>query len=86
MAKTVIDWKAPSEKQMKDVVKELSNEKKKSFATACVVVKEGKNTINKSKAKNWLRDNCADLVEWKNAPKNVKAKSSADEIAEWLAL
>lgn len=86
MEKTVIDWKAPSERQMKELVKTLGNDKKKDFAVNCLEKKDGKNVINKVKAKNWLKENCADLVEWKNAPKNSRPKSSADEVAEWLDL
>ena len=41
---------------------------------------------NKSKAKEWLMENCSDLIEWKNAPKNEKKLSFADEVASWLDL
>ena len=86
MEKTVLDWKAPSERQMKELVKTLSNDKKKSFAESCIEKKDGKNTMNRTNAKTWLKENCADMIEWKNAPKNSRPKSSADEVAEWLNL
>ena len=84
--KVTLDWKAPSEKKMAEYVKELGDEKKKSFAKACVDKKDGKVIINKSKAKKWLVDNCDSLgdIEWKNRPKKVRPISGADEIASWL--
>ena len=86
MEKIILDWKAPSEKKMADYVKKLAKEKRKSFAEACVEAKDGKNIINKSKAKKWLVDNCDSKgdIEWKNRPKNARAMSSADLIASWL--
>lgn len=82
-----LDWKAPSEKVMKEYVGKLDNEKKKSFAKACMEVKDGKNVVNKSKARNWLVENCPkEDIEWKNKPKTVRGLSSADEIASWLDL
>ena len=90
MAKVVLDWKAPSEKKMADFVGELTDEKKKSFAEACVSRKEdGKVVINKAKAKKWLTENFdnTDEIEWNGRPtKREKTKSGADRIAEWLNL
>lgn len=89
MAKVTLDWKAPSERKMADFVGGLDNEKKKAFATACVTKKDGKVSINKSKAKKWLVDNFdnTDDIEWNNRPeKKVKKLSGADTIAEWLEL
>lgn len=89
MAKVVLDWKVPSEKKMKEFVGELDNKMKKSFAEACVSKKDGKNSINKTKAKAWLTEKFdgTDEIEWKNRPeKKEKVKSSADIIAEWLNL
>lgn len=86
--KVTLDWKAPSEKKMKDYVISLGEEKMKSFAKACVETKDNKNVINKSKAKKWLIDNCDNTgdIEWKNRPKTVRTLSAADEIASWLDL
>ena len=88
MAKVILDWKAPSDKKMKEYVGSLDNNKKKSFAKACVEKKNGKNTINKANAKKWLVDNCESTgdIEWKNKPKSVRQKSAADEIASWINL
>ena len=84
--KIKLDWKAPSDVKMKDIVVKLDDEKKKAFAKECVEKKDGKNTINKSKAKKWIDKNCKDYVEWKNYPKGGSKLSSADEIASWLDL
>lgn len=89
MATVTLDWKTPSEKKMADFVTKLSDDKKKAFAKACVEMKEGKPTINKSKAKAWLTEEFdgTDEIEWKNRPeKKEKPKSGADRIAEWLNL
>lgn len=88
MAKVTLDWKAPSEKKMAQYVGTLGDEKKKSFAKACVEKKEGKSVINKSKAKKWLVTNCDSTgdIEWKNRPNEVRPISSAEEIASWLNL
>lgn len=89
MAKVTLDWKAPSERKMADFVGTLSNEMKREFAKACVEKKEGKNVINKSKAKKWLvsKFDNTDDIEWLKRPeKKVKRTSGADTIAEWLDL
>lgn len=87
MAKVILDWKAPSEKKMAEYVKTLGEDKMKSFAKACVEKEDDKVSINKSKAKNWLLENCNEKdVEWKNKPKNVRPMSGAQEIASWLNL
>ena len=88
MAKVTLDWKAPSEKKMAEYVGTLGDEKKKEFAKACAEKKDGKNKINKSKAKKWLIDNCdaSGDIEWKGRPKSVRPVSGADEIASWLNL
>lgn len=85
MALVTLDWKAPSEKKMAGYVVTLGDEKKKDFAKACVEQKEGKNVINKAKAKKWLVANCnSEEIEWKNKPKKTRPLSAADEIASWL--
>ena len=72
---------------MAEIVGGLSKEKKKEFAKACVEVKDGKNTITRSKAKAWLVKECSDRIEWKNKPQgNRQQKSGADIIASWLDL
>lgn len=86
-AKVKLDWKAPSEKVMKEYVAKLGDDMKKSFAKACVEkTEEGKVKINKSNAKKWLVSNCDknEDIEWKNRPKNARPLSSAEEIASWL--
>lgn len=84
--KVVLDWKAPSEKKMKEYVETLGRDMMKDFAKACVEQKDGKNLINKSKAKKWLVDNCDSKgeIDWKKRPQNARPMSSADEIASWL--
>lgn len=87
MAKVTLDWKAPSEKKMAEYVKTLGEDKMKSFAKACVETNDDKTSINKSKAKKWLIENCDEKdIEWKNKPKNVRPMSGAEEIASWLNL
>ena len=88
MAKVTLDWKAPSEKKMAEYVGALGDDKKKEFAKACVEKKDGKNVINRSKAKAWLVEKCDSTgdIEWKNRPKSVRPISGADEIASWLDL
>lgn len=88
MASVTLDWKAPSERKMADFVGKLSDEKKKSFAKACVEKNEdGKITINKSNAKKWLTKEFdgTNEIEWKKRPeKKEKKMSGADTIASWL--
>lgn len=88
MAKVTLDWKAPSDNKMREYVKTLGEEKMKSFAKACIIkTEEGKPKVVKSKAKNWLIDNCDEKdIEWKNKPEKAVAMSGADEIASWLDL
>lgn len=87
MAKITLDWKAPSEKKMKEYVKTLDDTMKKSFAEACVEKKDDKIIINKSSAKKWLVKNANEAdIEWKNKPKTSRPISSASEIASWLNL
>ena len=87
MAKVLLDWKAPSEKVMKEYVKTLDDKCKKEFAEVCVeFTEEGKINIKKTEAKKWLYKNCNEDIEWKNAPKNARPMSSAEEIASWLKL
>ena len=87
MAKVTLDWKAPSEKKMAEYVKTLGEDKMKSFAKTCVEKNDDKTSINKSKAKKWLIENCDEKdIEWKNKPKNVRPMSGAEEIASWLKL
>lgn len=89
MAKVTLDWKSPSERKMADFVGLLSDEDKKSFATACATKVDNKVKINKSKAKKWLTDKFdnTDDIEWTNRPeKKAKKQSGADAIAEWLNL
>ena len=90
MAKVVLDWKAPSERKMADFVGTLSDEKKKSFAEACVGRKEdGKVEINKAKAKKWLTKEFdgTDEIQWEKRPeKKQKKMSGADTIASWLEI
>ena len=87
MEKITLDWKAPSEKVMKEFVSTLDNKVKKEFAEVCVERNEqGKVVINKSSAKKWLLKNYNDNITWKNAPKNARPMSSAEEIASWLEL
>lgn len=84
-----LNWKTPSEKVMKEIVRELSADKKKSFAEACIEVKEGNNKLNKSKAKKWLTAEFdgTDTIEWVGRPaEKEKRLSSVDEIATWLDL
>ena len=88
MAKVTLNWKTPSEKKMAEYVGTLEDDKKKDFAKVCVEKKDGKNVINKSKAKKWLVDKCDSTgdIEWTNRPKSVRPISAADEIASWLNL
>lgn len=87
MEKVTLDWKAPSEKKMAEYVKTLGEDKMKSFANTCVEKNDDKISINKSKAKKWLIENCDEKdIEWKNKPKNVRPMSGAEEIASWLNL
>ena len=89
MAKFKLNWKAPSDKQMKELVKELDDNKKKSFAEACIEVKDGKNKINRANAKKWLvaEFDGTDHIEWIGRPEPKEKKlSSVDEIAGWLNL
>ena len=89
MAKVTLDWKAPSERKMADFVGKLDNAKKKSFALACVEVKDEKKQINRAKAKKWLTEQFdgTNDIEWKGRPvKNEKTASGADTIASWLDL
>ena len=46
MEKIVLDWKAPSERKMMDLVEELTNAEKLEFAKDCTVAKDGKRVIN----------------------------------------
>lgn len=89
MAKVVLDWKAPSEKEMKVFVSSLGDDKKKEFAKACVEKKDGKIKIKRADAKKWLTENFdgTDEIEWKGRPaKREKRMSAAEEIASWLDL
>lgn len=89
MAKVTLEWKAPSDKQMQEFVGQFDNQMKKDFAKTCVVMKDGKATINKSKAKQWLTSKFdgTDEIEWKGRPINREKKlSAADTIASWLEL
>ena len=89
MAKVTLDWKSPSERKMADFVGTLNNADKKAFAEACVEKKDGKITINKSKAKKWLVEKFDETkeIEWLNRPiPKEKRQSGASVIAEWLDL
>lgn len=89
MEKVKLDWKAPSERKMLELVGELSAEEKKEFVNECSEVKEDKRVINKSKAKKWVKDKFdgKDRIEWKNLPKGTKKKPSiSDTLESWLNL
>ena len=89
MAKVILDWKAPSERKMADFVGGYDDATKKDFAQTCVVMKEGKPFIVRSKAKKWLVDKFDNTgeIEWKNRPeKKQKKQSGASDIADWLNL
>lgn len=88
MAKVILDWKSPSDKKMADFVKTLTDEEKKSFAKACSEKKNGKNTINTTKAKKWLAEKFdgTDDIEWTNRPTGARRISAANEVASWLEL
>lgn len=89
MEKVILDWKAPTDGKIKEVLLKLNDkEKQKEFAKECIVKKNEKNIIDKTKAKHWIDDNCKNYVEWKNYPKGGTAKRTtiADEIASWLDL
>ena len=87
--KLVLDWKVPSERKMADFVGKLEDEMKKEFAETCVVMKDGKATINKSKARNWLVEKFDETedIQWNGRPKKrEKSLSGAETIAQWLNL
>ena len=91
MEKIKLDWKAPSERKMKDIVAKMDDSKKKEFAETCIFVDEnGKKKMNKAKAKHWLIDNCpSDVeIEWKNKPSgdSKRGMSAVDIVASWLDL
>lgn len=89
MEKVVLDWKAPSERKMMDLVQDLTNAEKLEFAKDCTVEKDGKRVINKSVAKKWIKDKFdgKDVIEWKNLPKGTKKKPNiSDTLALWLNL
>ena len=89
MEKIVLDWKAPSERKMMDLVEELTNAEKLEFAKDCTVAKDGKRVINKSVAKKWVKDKFdgKDRFEWKNLPKGTKKKPNiSDTLEMWLNL
>lgn len=89
MEKVKLDWKAPSERKMMDLVTELSTEEKKEFVNKCTDEKEGKRVIHKSRAKKWVKEKFdgKDRIEWKNLPKGTKKKPSiSDTLEEWLKL
>ena len=89
MAKVVLDWKAPSERKIKEFVGELPDKDKKDFVVTCLEKKNNKNVLNKPKARKWLTskfDNTDD-IEWKGRPeKREKRMSAVDEMAEWFNL
>lgn len=89
MEKVKLDWKAPSERKMMDLVAELTVDEKKAFVNDCSESKDGKRVINKSKAKKWVKDKFdgKDRIEWKNLPKGTKKKPSiSDTLESWLNL
>lgn len=87
-AKVVLDWKSLSNKAVTDFIMTMDDDIKKEFAKACSEKKDGKNVINKSKAKAWLTSkfDSTGEIEWKNRPKQGRAMSSADIVASWLDL
>lgn len=87
MDKVILDWKAPSERKMVDLVATLTPEEKKDFAENCTDVKEGKRVVNKSRAKKWVKEKFAndENVEWKNLPeKRTKKPTISDTLEDWL--
>ena len=87
--KIVLDWKAPSERKMMDLVEELTDAEKLEFAKKCTVDKDGKRVIKKSEGKKWIKDKFdgKDVIEWKNLPKGTKKKPSiSDTLEMWLKL
>ena len=87
--KVVLDWKAPSERRMMNLVEDLTDAEKLEFAKDCTVEKDDKRVINKSVAKKWIKDKFdgKDVIEWKNLPKENKKKPSiSDTLEMWLNL
>ena len=89
MEKVKLDWKAPSEKKMMDLVRELTPQDMKEFATDCSVSKDGKRVVDKTKAKKWIRAKFEgkDRIEWKNLPTGGRKQPTISEtLEEWLKL
>ena len=89
MEKVILDWKAPSDRKMADFVGQFDDATKKEFAQACMIRKNGKPFVVKSKAKKWLVEkfDSTEQIEWKNRPQKAKTKTSgAEDIEGWLKL
>ena len=87
MAKAILNWKAPSEKVMADLMETWEEEMQIEFANACGSIVDDKVVINKTKAREWLTSHFdgTDEIEWINRPvKKEKKLSGADRIGKWL--
>lgn len=87
MEKVTLDWKAPSERKMYDLVGELPLERKTAFAKECTELKENKRVMKKTDAKKWIKKEFEgkDRIEWKNLPKGTNSKPSiSDGLEKWF--